>query len=328
MSLQHARKPSLLSDSDYGEQTDIIEKFLADDRSLPNRPTHLVAGQAAKGLAFRQALDAMNTALGYRKEASDTIKDTVAAMDELLRWMRNILPTLSDESILLPFGLDTKIPDGYAELKDRADMVDAHWQTVKLEPLFAPVAVRVNELAPLISTYETAREAQIVLTGEYEQRQNEKDIARAAHHEIERLIFNWYASYYPDGQHIYWENTPWGKAPLKPGEVPEPGIERAKYPDEVDDLAVELNFLELPEITYKYTEEVGVTFNLYKADVKIGDPAPERPAAPWLSGVEGYSVTDSSAVNNRDNYYWVVAVFEGVEGDFAEPVFVKYKPVP
>ncbi len=215
MALQHARKPSLLSDSDYGEQTNIIEQFLGDDRSLPNRPTHLVADQAATGLVFRETLDAMNSALAARKTATDIIKNTVASMDTLIRWMRNILPTLSDESILLPFGLDRKIPDGYAELKDYADTIDAHWQTVKLEPFFAPVAARMDELAPFIATYESARAAQIVANGEYEQRQNEKDIARSAHHEVERLIFNWYIAYYPDGQDIYWENTPWGKAPQK-----------------------------------------------------------------------------------------------------------------
>jgi len=53
MSFQHARKPDLLSDSDYGEFTLAVEEFLSDDRSLPNRPTHLVAGQIAAGLAFR-----------------------------------------------------------------------------------------------------------------------------------------------------------------------------------------------------------------------------------------------------------------------------------
>ncbi len=87
-----------------------------------------------------------------------------------------------------------------------------------------------------------------------------------------------------------------------------------------------LNFLDLPEITFEYTDEAGVTFSVYKADVKIDDPAPVRPAAPWLSGIDNHSVTDSDAVNNRDNYYWIVAVKENIEGEFAEPVFVKYKP--
>jgi hypothetical protein len=213
--MQHVREPYNLGDSEYGEFSLDLEEFLGDDRSLPYRPAHLIADIASRGLAFRQKLDAMNTALATRKTASNTIKNCVVEIDRLVRWMRNILPTLSDDSILLPFGLDRKVPDGYAELKDYADTVDAHWQTVKLEPLFAPVAVRMDDLAGLIATYETARALQITADGEYDQFQNEKDIARAGFHEAERLVFNWFAAHYPDGQDMYWEQTPWGKAPGK-----------------------------------------------------------------------------------------------------------------
>ena len=210
--MEHVRRPWLLDDHKYGEWTDDFDEFLADDRSGPNRPDHLVADIAAKGLAFRQALDAMDGALAARKTASDTIKKTVEDMEKLLRWARNILPTLSDESILLPFGLDRDIPTTYAEIKNYADTANTHWQVVKLEPLFAPVAAKMDELAPLIPLYHSARSDQIVADGEYDQFQNAKDIARAAYHEIERLAFNWYAAYYPDGQDIYWEQTSWGKA--------------------------------------------------------------------------------------------------------------------
>ena len=34
MSLTHARDPIKLSDSNYGEQTEIIEKFLVDDLGI------------------------------------------------------------------------------------------------------------------------------------------------------------------------------------------------------------------------------------------------------------------------------------------------------
>ena len=115
----------------------------------------------------------------------------------------------------------------------------------------------------------------------------------------------------------------WSEGQPEPVEPGEPGS--AVHPDQVENLLVKLNFLDLPEVTFNYSAQPGVTFNIYKADVKIGYTAPKRPAKPWLKGVEGHSVTDSSALNNRDNYYWVVAVLEGVEGEFATPVFVKYK---
>ena len=81
----HVREPYTLDDHKYGEWSLDFNEFLGDDRSLPHRPTHLVADIAAKGLAFRLALDAMNTALANRKTASDLIKNTVEDMEKLLR---------------------------------------------------------------------------------------------------------------------------------------------------------------------------------------------------------------------------------------------------
>lgn len=118
MSLQHSRDPYSMGDFDYGEFTQELNDFLSDDRSLPHRPEHLVAEQAAKGVTFRNSLDAMNAALAARKTASDTISETVEGLYAKLRWMQTILPTLSDETILIPFGLDKSIPDKYAEMKD------------------------------------------------------------------------------------------------------------------------------------------------------------------------------------------------------------------
>ena len=212
MSIQHARVPHNIGDSNYGEWTLEIEQFLSDDRSMPHRPAQWVAEQAAKGLVFRIALDGMNSALATRKSASDTIKSTVKSLKQKLSWMRQILPTLKDASILLPFGLDRDIPDKYAEVKDYGDTANTYWLTVRAQPFYAPVLAGCDELANLLATYDFARATQIAADGEYGQRQNEKDTARAAHNDCERRIFNWYVSYYPDGQDDYWTNTPWGKA--------------------------------------------------------------------------------------------------------------------
>jgi hypothetical protein len=216
MSIQHVRYPLLLTDHEYGEFTQSLEEFLGDDRSLSNRPTHLVADQIAKGVAYRDILDAMDLALATRKTSSDKMKFVVDDLRKKLRWMQVILPTLSDESILIPFGLNREVPVPYAALKDMADTADAYWQSVLAEPLFAPVVAGCDELSVLITGYETERSIQISAAGEYSQRQNEKDAARAGHHATERAIFNWYRSFYPDAQDDYWEQTPWGKAPEEP----------------------------------------------------------------------------------------------------------------
>jgi len=216
MALQHARDPHNLVDSDYGEFTLEIEQFLSDDRSQPHRPAHWVAEQAATGLAFRIALDGMNSALATRKYASDTIKNTVKSLKQKLSWMRQILPTLANAAILIPFGMDRDIPDKYAQVKDYGDTANTYWLTVRAQPLYAPVLAGCDELAGLLATYDSARATQIAADGEYGQRQNEKDTGRAAHHDCERRIFNWYVSYYPDAQDEYWEQTPWGKATGEP----------------------------------------------------------------------------------------------------------------
>ena len=105
---------------------------------------------------------------------------------------------------------------------------------------------------------------------------------------------------------------------------PEPGM--PKYPDAVEELNAWINELDLITIDWAYGKDEDVTFNLYKAEVKIGDPAPDRPAVPWQSGVDGKSFTDNDLKNNRAYYYWVVAVKDGVEGEFAAPVVIEYKP--
>ena len=59
--------------------------------------------------------------------------------------------------------------------------------------------------------------------------------------------------------------------------------------------------------------------SIYRAVVPHGDPAPERPAAPYTTeiGSEQYADTDIEAGN--DYYYWVCGVQGGEEGDFAGP---------
>lgn len=324
--MQHVREPYNLGDSDYGEFSLDLEEFLGDDRSLPYRPAHLVADIASKGLAFRQKLDAMNTALATRKTASNTIKNCVGEIDRLVRWMRNILPTLSDDSILLPFGLDRKVPDGYAELKDYADTVDAHWQTVKLEPLFAPVAVRMDDLAGLIATYETARALQITADGEYDQLQNEKDIARGEFHEAERLVFNWFAAHYPDGQDMYWEQTPWGKASGSGGGEPEPEPspgELPQLPEAPEGLKVVIWWepsLMLLISVGPYGEHTG--FDLCKAETPMGmmEP-PDRPDENLVSNlpldVEPFG--DDEVVPGMKYWYWARARNGGDVGNWTEP---------
>ena len=317
MAFLHSRTPEWLPDSDYGEFTLSTEEFLGDDRSLPNRPTQWVADQAVAGLAFRNALDAMNFALATRKGASDTIENTIKAMKQKLSWMRNILPTLIEPGIMKLFGFDEKIPTLYAEIKDYADTADAYWQTVKLEPLYAPVSAGCNDLAPLLAIYDSARAIQVTSDGEYNQRQNEKVSAREAHHIIERKIFNWYAANYPDGQDQYWTQTPWGMAytVAQPGE----GEPVGAFPDKVSNMKVEKANPPQSGAIVSCDPLAGVIgYNVCKAKVPTGATRPTRPVEKWVFIAEP-PVIDTAVEIGFDYYYWMCGVnSENAEGEWSD----------
>jgi hypothetical protein len=316
MAFLHSRTPEWLPDSDYGEFTLSTEEFLGDDRSLPNRPTQWVADQAVAGLAFRNALDAMNFALATRKGASDTIENTIKAMKQKLSWMRNILPTLIEPGVMKLFGFDEKIPTLYAEIKDYADTADAYWQTVKLEPLYAPVSAGCNDLAPLLAIYDSARAIQVTSDGEYNQRQNEKVSAREAHHIIERKIFNWYAANYPDGQDQYWTQTPWGMAYTQAQPVPG----SANFPDKPENMKAEKASPPLTGIRVACDLLNGAaTYNIYREKVATGAPRPARPVEPWMSEIEDPAGLDGDIQIGNDYYYWMCGVdADGVEGAWSD----------
>jgi len=313
MTIQHKREPYDYSDADYVGFTEDVEQFLGDDRSLPDRPDHLIAQQAATGAAYRATYVAMNAALGLRKQASDTIANTVKLLKKKLNWMKTVLPTLSDESILLSFGLDKPVPVAYSEIKAMADAADVYWQTVALDPLYAPFADGCNELAPLIAIYDSARATQVAADGEYSQRQNEKDLARAAHHEVERDIFTIYTATYPDPYDDYWTNTPWGKA--SGGESGETGtsfsdkpiakIMKAPYP--------------LNGISAGCEEYSGTTrFDYRIAWAQKGEGVPPMSEEDYMTDVEQPTLLDVELMFGYVYYEWIRARKDGEVSEWSD----------
>jgi len=214
MVINGARAPLAMPDDNYGRLCLELKFFMAAATSLPNRPEHLAADQQAKADAFVAAMDVMENAQNVMRQCTKQLADRVKALSDKLRWMRNVLPSLTpgDDSILIPFGLDAKVPHAYEELKNYADAADAYWQTVSGEALYDPYADKIDELADLIDDFEDKRMEQVALNNAYAAAQNAKDIARAEHHTIERAIFNHYVAFYPDQQDMYWDVTPWGRA--------------------------------------------------------------------------------------------------------------------
>ena len=227
MGLQHVRDPSRLDNSDYGEFCDWVKEFLGDDRSLPHRPEHMVAEQITLADNYNVKLDAYKSARDGQAVAKQNMDNALKALRQKLRWMQIILPSLTpgNDEILKGFGLHRPVPDKVADVKNYADAVWTHWQTVREEQLFAPIQAETDELGAFITAFETARESQVFYTAETAQRQNEMDTAREAHNTLERAIFTWYRGNYQDPQDNYWEQTPWGKAPEKEDDkFPAPGM--------------------------------------------------------------------------------------------------------
>ena len=215
MAVPHTRRPNELSPDQYGIFCKNVKDFMGGAKSLPNRPEHLVASQLALADVYIAALDAMNLAKTAQIRATESLTNALTAVYEKLVWFQTVLPslTLGDTSILIEFGLAGEMPKEDAKLRNLADEVWAYWLTVAADPLYAPMAVKAAGLGVLITAHEAAEDAQIAMIAEYAARQNAKDNARAAHHEVERAIFNWYRAEYPKGDEIYWEQTPWGKVP-------------------------------------------------------------------------------------------------------------------
>lgn len=313
MAIQHSRDPEKITDADYVGFTLDVEQFLADDRSLPDRPDHLIAQQAAAGAAYRAVFAAMNAALGLRKQASDTIEKTVKLLKKKLNWMKTVLPTLSDESILLPFGLDKPVQDSYGEVKAMADSADAYWQTVALDPLYAPFADGCNDLADLIATYDSARATQVTADGEYSQRQNEKDLARQAHHEVERDIFTIYTATYPDPEDDYWTQTPWGKASgggEEPEEPGEPGGGETPW-GMVQGLEVSIDPIGNIYIKWKKVA-TAEKYTLLREVVPIGSTPPVLPYSVYMTGIPPFEEFVAYSDTDHDPgfayYYSAIAV--------------------
>jgi hypothetical protein len=155
--------------------------------------------------------------------------------------------------------------------------------------------------------------------GEYSQRQNEKDLAREAHHEVERDIFTIYTGTYPDPYDDYWTNTPWGKA-SGGGEVPVPPT-----PENWDDPPTGLTLKEGPPGFANISATIHADADgaaLYVAEGPIGsDVQPVMPPTPAEGQVPlPYNLPINDEVRT---WIWICAVKDGVLGQVTGPEWIE-----
>lgn len=280
---------------------------------------------------FFAAVVASQNEDGESKDATLIVHDKFAVAQDYYQQAKDILDAKlkmykPDEHLKASYGIDKATPETYHALTVViGDMIDTH------DELTAAADERVIAQA-IIDQLKIHGDDFLVAIETAGIEKRESDVA-----------FNQQHTYFDeDTENLRYIFTvaklTWGRDDPKlkdlgfvpaseiwtPGQ-PEPGM--PVFPEAVANLKVELGVIEKPEITFDYATQDGVTFNIYKDAVKIGDPIPtELPAEPWLKGVESHSVTDPDPENNRTNVYWVVPVFEGEEGDVAGPVTIDYKP--
>jgi len=221
---EKTRRPYLLGDDDFDTFNYVdMKAFLASENSLPNRPEHLVAMQANLADAFHVKLDEYRYARNAQKIATTAFGEAAKTVREKLRWMKMALPGLTPGSaeILVPFGLDSDVSADNDKMKNFADVVFAHWQTVRDEPLFAPFQSNIDALESDLNAYVVTQANQNAAIQTAQLLQNEKDEARKQSEGVLDALIDWYRIYYKSPQDEYWTQTPWGKSSGE-GEPPAP----------------------------------------------------------------------------------------------------------
>ncbi|MCD6501673.1 hypothetical protein J7L01_03655, partial [bacterium] len=196
----------------------------------------------------------------------------------------------------------------------------SYWATVALEPLFAPVVGDFTALQTLYDDCIAARDVYVATEDQREATQNSVLATREALHVIERQVFNWYRSRYPDGQDERWTNTPWGCTGGSSGEPEEP-----EAPENWDDPPTGFTLKEGPPGFAQISAILGEGADgaaLYVAEGPEGDDAqpfmPPEPAEPQVP--LAYLQPINEGVRT---WIWICAVKDGVRGNVAGPVWIE-----
>ncbi len=318
MPYQHTREPYNIGDDNYGEYCDKLKDFLAEDNSMPRRPTHMVAEQIARADAFIAALDEFHTAETLSQNATSVVKAAVDGIKAKLLWFKYILPTviIGPDTLVEEFGLSGDLPEEYAKIKNKGDEVWAIWEIRKVEPMFAPILADGDLLQGLLTSYDSAVSAQNTAQNVYSTKSFAKNETREAHHFISQEIFNVYRAFYPDAQDDYWIKTPWGKASGGGS-----GGENA-WPNKPTAEIKKITFPKLG-ITAGCAEYTGTDrFDIRIAYVPKGEGVPTMPDYDYVTNVEEPVYLDVELMNGYIYYEWIRARKGEEVSEWSEPASV------
>lgn len=211
--------------TDYKNWLIKVDDWLGDNAAEPDYPSHLAPWLTALITALETALDDWDNKNEDQSGKNKVYTTKAKEVRENLIKLKMSLPTvMPDPPVLSEFGLARNIPRDRDEIQQMAVGVVNEWNTVSdpaVPPEYAPLEADFVAFLALYQAFIDARD-------DYNNRYNEAQVAqnavldaRAACHDVERKIFNWYRARHQDSTDEWWTGTWWGATYGKDG-IPAP----------------------------------------------------------------------------------------------------------
>jgi len=330
MPVEYTRDPDSLSYDDYKYwiRKEVL-KFCVDHEGDSDFPSHIVPdiGDFETMIdAYDAAFNPYHTLIDLANKKNKSFSDAAKAMTVKLQQIKYAIPTIDpDPVVLAEFDLGKEIPNDRDLLMTVAENALSHWGDVSGEPKFGPIVGDFDALQTLYDDCVAKQDAYVDTEDQRQATQNAVLATREALHVVERQVFNWYRSRHPNGQDEFWTNSPWGRTSgggTQPG--PEPPENWDEAPTGFTVTKSIGNSIEIFCVIHPDADGV----NIYHAEGPFGvDMVPARPGSPAWEAIEALPLMVDVAYAVR-HWIWVCAVKDGVEGDFAGPLWIEFKEVP
>ena len=134
-----------------------------------------------------------------------------------------------------------------------------------------------------------------------------------------RNIFRWAMAVWGEDDNRLLELGCVPKSQIWTPGMPEPGEpEEPVFPEKFENFEAKFQSEPSPMNVVGWDQYADCDFaRLFRAKVLIGEAAPERPSLVWQDDITENPIADTNVEPGFAHYYWVCAVKDGVEGEFA-----------
>ncbi len=200
--------------SDYLTWVGKVVGWLETQIAQPDYPAHLAPGLAPLVDDLHDALLAWDDLNEDQKGRSTVFSDSAGEVAKKLQFLKDIFPTtISDPMAMAEFGLDRKVPVDRDELYVMAQTCLGQWVETTgggVPPEYLPLEGFFTGFTALFADFMTKRGLYYTKLNAAQQAQNNVLLTRAACHELERKIFNWYRAHHKNTKDEWWTATWWG----------------------------------------------------------------------------------------------------------------------